>query len=592
MKRHIQIYGVAVSAALLSACGGGSSSDDAPVPPPTLSCDDSIKEHFKPDALTTVVQVKSFAAGSEIVAASARGPATIAEADVCLVKLNVGPGNPGPQGAPSTSPGIGIEVWLPARDKWNERFRAMGGGGWAGGTHGVFDTIGDANAGATAAKYSEVTASTDTGHSVGNGSFAMLPDGTINTTLWKDFAERSLHETAVKGKALAQAFYGKAPRYSYWVGASTGGRQGLNLALNNPTDFDGILAGYPANNWSRFITTELYPQVVIQRDLNGQNLSNAQLDAVSNAAIKACGNVGGVNLGYIPDPESCAYDPTTDLDVICAANGGNNATAACVTPIQAQAFNKFWYGQTSDGSVPSPSADNGMKATLGPDQKWYGLTRGSTLTALAGAQPFAIAADQVALELQDPTISGTWFQNATGNGQDGWKALSYQRLADAHDRGVQLQAQFGNINTDNPDLSAFKNSGGKILSYYGLADQLIPPQGTLHYYRRVTEQLGGLNNTQDFYRLYFIPGMGHGLYNGTSNPLANPPLPTMDQLYTMLTDWVEKGQAPGERVVISTQATSQFPDVKSRPMCLHPLKARYVGQGNPNVESSYDCAVH
>ncbi|PVY61383.1 tannase/feruloyl esterase family alpha/beta hydrolase [Pusillimonas noertemannii] len=593
MKRHIALSALAISGtALLAACGSDSSPSKDPVPPPTLSCDDSIKEHFKPDELTTVVQVKSFKAGEPLTLGQADGRTPNAENDVCLVKLNVGPGNPGPEDAPSTSAGIGIEVWLPTKpEQWNGRLRAIGGGGWAGGPHGSTEAIGDASAGATAALAGEVTATTDTGHSIlGSGSFAMLPDGTINTVLWKDFAERAIHQTAVKSKALAEAYYGKMPEYAYWTGASTGGRQGLKFAQVNPEDFDGILAGYPAINWSKFITTELYPQIVVQRDLGGNHLSNEQLDAASNAAIAACDLVGGEHLGYISDPASCTYDPTQDLDLLCTTDGGNNGGSACLTTAQALAVNKFWYGQTADGSVPAPDADNGMSDTLATNHKWYGLTRGSTLTALAGEQPFPIAVDQVTLELQDPTYASPSFKNATGDGQDKWKTLSYAQLADAWDRGVQLQSEFANINTDNPDLSVFRDAGGKMITYYGLADQLIPPQGTLHYYRRVTEQMGGLAATQEFYRLYFVPGMGHGLYNGTSNPLANPPLPTMDQLYKLLTDWVEQGTAPAERVDISTQATDMFPEIKSRPICLHPLKAKFVG-GDPKIASSYECAA-
>src|SRR5690606_20950198 len=120
----------------------------------------------------------------------------------------------------------------------------------------------------------------------------------------------------------AEAYYGEAPRYAYWTGGSTGGRQGLNLAQVNPDDFDGILAGYPAINWSKFITTELYPQIVVHRDLGGNHLSNDQLTLVTNAAIAACDEVGGEHLGYIPDPASCQYDPTKDLDLLCVADGG------------------------------------------------------------------------------------------------------------------------------------------------------------------------------------------------------------------------------------------------------------------------------
>ena len=593
-------------AALLAACGGSGGTRGFPIvgippdtgPPPVqkLACDDSMKTRFAPDTSTTVLMVKAFKKGDALLLTGTASPSTpVAQNDLCFVKLNVGPGNPGVAGAPSTSAGIGIEIWLPAPARWNKRIHVKGGGGWAGGTHGTLTGItpnsGSAgSASDTAGVEGAVSATTDTGHAItGNGSFAMNPDGTINTVLWKDFSERGIHEMAVKTKALAKAYYGEDAKYAYWNGFSTGGRQGLKEAQANPADFDGILAGAPANNWTKFITTELYPQIVVQRDLGGVAITAAQHASVSNAAINACDMVGGVHLGYVPDPASCRYDPTTDAAVICTADGGTNATAGCVTPAQALAFNKFWYGQTADGSVPDPAADNGFAAATAPAQKWYGLARGASLMGLAGAAPFPISSDMVALELQDPTIATPSFLNATGNGADGWKSLTYPQLANAWDRGVALQSAFANINTDSADLSAFRDRKGKLISYHGLADTLIPPQGTINYYTRVAAQMGGVAATQSFYRLYLVPGMGHGFSNGTSNANANPPLPTNAQLYELLTAWVEKGIEPPVRVEVATTASASFPAVKSRPLCLHPLKANYTS-GDPNLAASYSCS--
>jgi len=593
-------------AALLAACGGSGGTRGFPIvgiPPDTgtppvqkLACDDSMKTRFAPDTSTTVLMVKAFKKGDALLLTGTASPSTpVAQNDLCFVKLNVGPGNPGVAGAPSTSAGIGIEIWLPAPARWNKRIHVKGGGGWAGGTHGTLTGItpNSGSAGSpsdTAGVEGAVSATTDTGHAItGNGSFAMNPDGTINTVLWKDFSERGIHEMAVKTKALAKAYYGEDAKYAYWNGFSTGGRQGLKEAQANPADFDGILAGAPANNWTKFITTELYPQIVVQRDLGGVAITAAQHASVSNAAINACDMVGGVHLGYVPDPASCRYDPTTDAAVICTADGGTNATAGCVTPAQALAFNKFWYGQTADGSVPDPAADNGFAAATAPAQKWYGLARGASLMGLAGAAPFPISSDMVALELQDPTIATPSFLNATGNGADGWKSLTYPQLANAWDRGVALQSAFANINTDSADLSAFRDRKGKLISYHGLADTLIPPQGTINYYTRVAAQMGGVAATQSFYRLYLVPGMGHGFSNGTSNANANPPLPTNAQLYELLTAWVEKGIEPPVRVEVATTASASFPAVKSRPLCLHPLKANYTS-GDPNLAASYSCS--
>lgn len=578
----------------IGGCGGHTDSPSAVTQ--KLSCDDSIKTGFAPDANTKVLLVKSFKKGDALVlTGSATSSTPTAANDMCVVKLNVGPGNPGPANAPSTSPGIGIEVWLPSPANWNKRLHVEGGGGWVGGVHESLTQLAGAMPNRPGAAVPEpfrvageegaVAATTDTGHSVSDGSFAMKPDGTPNTVLWNDFSQRAIHEMAVKAKALASAYYGAAPKYAYWDGFSTGGRQGLKEAQANPADFDGILDGAPAINWTRFISNELYPQIVMQRDLGGTLLGSAQLSLVSNAAINACDVVGGQHLGYIADPSQCRYDPTQDTSVLCTANGGSNASAACVTAAQATAFNKIWYGQTVDGSVPSPATDNSFALTPSGSQLWYGLTRGTDLSALAGSRPFTISTDLVALELQTPAVATPSFINATGNGANGWTALTYAQLANASAQGLSLQSTFANINTDNPDLSAFRSRGGKLLMYHGLADVLIMPQGSINYYNRVADQMGGVAAIQDFFRFYLVPGMAHGLSNGTANLAADPPLPTHDQLYAALTNWVENRTAPNRIDISNGNAAAP----KSRPVCVYPAKGTYTS-GNPNQAASYTCS--
>jgi hypothetical protein len=604
-----------ISIAMLSGCSSQSASLAAGAGmtlQAPLACDDSIKTGFQSDANTTVLLVKSFKKGDRLLLAGTPTATTpTAARDVCVVKLLVGPGNPGPASAPSTSKGIGIEVWLPAPADWNNRIHVKGGGGWAGTAEtsttvlagAVDDGANSLNAANVATVEGAVSATTDTGHMAGqsfqeknlsyaDAGFALNPDGKINAVLWKDFSERAIHEMAVKSKALAKAYYGRDAKYAYWDGGSTGGRQGLKEAQVNPADFDGILAGYPAINWTKFITSELYPQIVFQRELGGKNMTPEQLNLMSNRAIEACGTVGGVNLGYIPDPSQCAYDPRKDAGVLCSGQvgvgvTGSNTSASCVNLGQATAMNKIWYGQTTDGSVPDPAVDNGSGIDLASKQKWYGIIRGTSPLGLAGAMQFPIASEMVAFELENPRLASTLFKNASVNGADEWKALSYADLARAWDRGLAIQAQLSNINTDNPDLSAFRSRGGKILMYHGLADPIIPAQGSINYYNRVARQMGGIASIQGFYRFYLVPGMAHDFSNGTSNPNANPPLPTNAQLYAALTDWVEKGAEPGA-LSASAKASAAGP-AKSRLLCIYPLKASYTS-GDPNQAASYTCA--
>lgn len=609
------VLGAVTAATLLvSACG---SDNDQPTPsetPVALRCDDSITTGFKPDADTTVLVVKAFKKGDPLLlTGTATAQTPIAGKDLCMVKLNVGPGNPGPANATSTSPGIGIEIWLPAPADWNQRIHALGGGAWGGGVAGSATAIqNQLNAGgapaALAATEGAVSAVTDTGHSEPmSGSFAMQPDGTVASAQWRDFTARSVHEMAVKTKALAKAYYGVAPQYAYFDGGSMGGRQALESPQVHPEDFDGILVAFPAINWTRFITADLYPQVVYQQDLGGVALTTAQQNLTSNAAIQACDMVGGRHLGYILDPSQCRYDPTKDAAVLCQGVAGNagvvgtNTNAACVNLAQATAVNKIWYGMTADGSVPDPAVDNGWDTGLTGKRVWYGTPRGTNYATIGSpVAPFWIASDVVALELQDPTYADPGFLNATGNGQSKWKSLGYAQLTNAYERGVALQAAFSHVDANNPDLAAFKARGGKIIHYHGLGDSAITAQGSTDYFDKVSARMGGQAAVDSFYRLYLVPAMGHGFVcpgvgafcndltsrypNGTSNPEADPPVPDRLQLYAALQKWVEQGIAPDVMPATSLATTPE----KSLPLCAYPKKIRFQS-GDPLVAGSYIC---
>ena len=227
---------IAVAGGIAACGGGGGHGGGGFFPPPNpgqakLNCDETMKTRFTP-ALTQVLLVKSFKTGDPLILSGSPAADTpVATSDVCVVKLLVGPGNLGTADAPSTSQGIGIEVWLPSESKWNQRIHVKGGGGWAGGAQTSLTALAGIAVGTTGAPAitamveGAVSASTDTGHAntVNGGSFAMNPDGSINATLWNDFAQRGIHEMAVKTKALTQAYYGTAARRAYWNGFSTGG---------------------------------------------------------------------------------------------------------------------------------------------------------------------------------------------------------------------------------------------------------------------------------------------------------------------------------------------------------------------------------
>ena len=555
----------------------------------------ALRVAFGSDGQTSVILAKIFGKGEPLVIAEPVTEMTPTAAnDLVLVKLNVGPGNPGPAGAPSTSPGIGIEMWLPTPENWNERIHNIGGlGGYDGGMQGSATQVCWPFAAVHAGVEGAVSASTDSGHSPTNGAWGMNPDGTFATQLWIDYAHRAQHEMAVKTKALATALYGRAPRYSYYEGVSTGGRHGYRLAQEYPGDYDGIAAHLPALNFAELATAWVYRSLLIERDLGGVALTEGQMDLVSNAAIHACDIVGGQHLGYIIDNAACRYDPTQDPGVLCVADGGTNTSAQAVTRLQAQTINKMWYGMTSDGSAPSPEIDNGVEAVLAGKRRWYGLTRGTSLYGAYFARlgypmgaHHGYVAGQVALELQNPAIAEPTFKNACGDGQGLWKDMSYEQLAHAFDRGVALDADFGRLASDDPDLTAFKARGGRFLSWHGWNDEAIPVQGTIQYYERVIERMGGLANVQSFFKLYLVPGGGHMSPHGTSNPEANPPAVAAGQFYQLLVDWVERGIEP-HRVII--ESPTPTPVMRRQPIFPYPQRPRYIA-GDPNVETSYACS--
>ncbi|RZS46686.1 tannase/feruloyl esterase family alpha/beta hydrolase [Sphaerotilus mobilis] len=602
----------------LAGCGGG----NAPAATPTATaqaCDDGLKTSFAPDANTTVLLVKSYAAGDPL--ALPGTPASpvppVLGAGMCLVKMVVGPGNAGTAGAPSTTRGVGIEVWLPTQAGWNERIRAFGSGGWAGGRHTDITRIGYEGASfqplhlaALANGYAVVVS--DHGKTTApygggaNASFMMNPDGSINQVSWQDFSERAIHEMAEKSKALVKHYYARPHQYAYWEGFSTGGRQGLKSAQKYPGDFDGILAGAPAINWTNFITSEMYPQTVMWRDLGGV-IAASKLNAVSASATAACDAAG---LGFILNPASCRYDPTQDAAALCtttttsgATPGSNADTTKCLSLAEAQAVNKTWYGHTHDGSVPDPFVDNGSGTTQGFKQLWWGLTRGTSLTSLAGTNPFPISSDNVALILQSPQFAQTapaTFVNATAAPADRWRSLTYADLANVNALGVGLQPWFSHINTDNPNLAAFRDKGGKILTYHGLADELITPQGSVNYYAKVEAAMGGNAEVQKFHRLFLIPGMGHNTIfkvsaldpaTGAIATTSKVPLPALpinggtdDQLFTALRNWVENGTAPSRMDISSSDASVTLP------ICAYPKRAVHSGTGSVRSAASYTCS--
>jgi hypothetical protein len=515
--------------------------------------------------------------GDILSATSAVQPATASDLSYCLVSITVSDLAGVKDGyLPGQKQMIEIAIGLPlsatdggiggVQGNWNGRNENLGGGGYAG----SLDSGGFPVTVATDAGY--VGTDTDTGHESSgpdggalDGTFALNPNGTLNWGLINDFAYNGIHDQSVWGKKVAQMYYGRGPVYNYWNGCSTGGRQGHQQAQKYPEDFDGILAGSNAFNWDRFIPSEQWAPIVMNQEV-GAPISTAKLNAVTAAAIAACDSLDGILDGIVQDPRACHYDAKA---FVC--KGSPSDPANCLQPNEADAVNKIWNGPYGKG----PKIRQASFGSGGPeanDRLWFGLERDAPLTSLAGATPFPISTEWFQYWL---------FQNPAFN----WQTLTESSFVPAFFLSEQKFHQV--LGTDNPDLSAFRNRGGRIITYHGLADVVIFPRGTYNYYNRVTQLQGGIPEVQKFYRFFPYPGNNHCGGNATE---PNAPLINNTDLFNALVNWVEHGKAPDYILAYNNAVESSA--TFSRPICKYPDTLIYNGNGSISSAASFTCKVN
>jgi hypothetical protein len=543
-----------LGAALLAGCGGGGSSGTAPEATPAggtssgsagalaapvnsapiTTCDMAGigSAHLTSDIPTLPTTTPPNDSSATITSVSTGTTAAPASAPYCLVKVLI-------------PPAINIWVGLPTGGQWNGRLQSEGGGGYAGS---VGVATGSINGG-------YIGIQTDTGHTGGSGTFGCVNNctgnnaanpGTPDVQLQTDFAYRSEHEMAVIGKQLAQAFYGQQPVFSYWNGCSTGGRQGMRMAQQFPNDYNGILAGAPAFHWDRFQAYQIWPQMVMRIDAGGP-VSGAKQTLATNAAVAACDALDGVTDGVINDPRQCTYNPVNDPSITRASCTSSDNT--CLTPGEASAIHKIWDGaRSASGKL-----------------LWPGVEPGAALSGLAGATPFAIAVAQPQFWVYfDPTWD--------------WTTLTYDNYEAFFKDTMRTVNPL--MASENPDLSAFRNAGGKIVMWQGWADQLIMSQGSTLYYDAVTNFMGGgYAQTQQFYRHFMAPGVGHcGGGNG----------PQPVNQFQAVVNWVENGIAPAQ-ILASKSLTGG--GTQTRPLCPYPAFAKYTGSGSTDDAANFVCAT-
>ncbi|MBV9593694.1 MAG: tannase/feruloyl esterase family alpha/beta hydrolase [Actinobacteria bacterium] len=445
-------------------------------------------------------------------------------------------------------------------NNWNGSFMAEGGGVYAGTASPPTDQL--------AAGYAAST--TDTGHQEDplSSEWVIDPLGStdgsdgINWNRVNDFGYLSLHFDAVESKAVIDAYYGLEPKFSFWNGCSTGGRQGLSEAQKYPTDFNGILAGAPALDWTKFIPSELWPELVMQ--WNGDNLPPCKEAAVNNALASHCPDQDG-QIDGVFDPRTC------DVLAILKSLIGTSTPCGTFTTTDAKVVEEIWQGPT----------DSGLQSDLLHGQRvWLGLEPGTDMGSIPGATLGGTVGPNNGIGPQEPVpfyVPVDWLRNWVHRDQT-WQWQSETAPQYFQDIKTSTSLYSYALDADNPDLSAFRDAGGKLVIWQGLADQLIFTGDSINYYNQVLHAMGGVNATEKFARYFLAPGVSH-----CGTPGAGSVAPT-DPMQSVV-DWVEKGQVPQ---TLPASGTINGASV-TRPLCPYPdPDATYVG-GDPAVASSYRC---
>jgi hypothetical protein len=418
---------------------------------------------------------------------------------------------------------------IPGAGAWNGKVQNLGGGGLAG-------NVGNVTA-ATNARY--VGSSTDSGHpSTENPNFAVVQaTHTLNYGRLDDFLIESLRQQYQWALSLAKTYYGMPAQRNYWSGCSTGGRQGLSLALNHAKDFDGFLVGAPANYNSRLQVMTLWPWWV-NKDIAGGTVTSAKMAAANSAAVAACDALDGVVDGVLGDPRKCTFDASAN---VCGQPGA--PAANCLTAAEAKAINMMWDGARND------------KGT----RIWFPFERGANASVSSNSACGNLG-------------SQCWAHRDTSFD---WRPLPLSQFDDETELATRVVAPYSDIMSTA--LHAARDRGAKILMWHGGADPLIPHRQAIHYYNDAMEAFGGLDNLTPWFRFFVAPSVGH--CSGGNGPQPQ-------NLFGVLEDWVENGNAPDS--ILSANISGGVV-TRSRPMCPWPQTAIYNGAGDPNRAESFHC---
>ncbi len=445
----------------------------------------------------------------------------------------------------AASPGNQVNFRLALPERWNGKYYFVGVGGLGG-------SIGSLGKGL---ERGYASASTDTGHLSDDETWM------ANRAKEIDYGHRGTHVTAVAGKQLAGAFYGRTVEHAYFDGCSNGGRQALMEVQRYPTDFDGIIGGDPATGTPMQVGRALVYQKMLAKPENF--LTPEKIELVSKATLAACDKADGLEDGLVTDPRTCSFKPDT---LKCAGPDGpnclNDGQLAVVTqiyegakingqpyawgfPFGHEGSNSGWRAWISGPEDPTKQADGTLAYTGRRLPSGYGLAE-SNMRFLA-------------LETDDPAFT--------------WRVFKFPQDLE------RMKTMSEILSPLDADLRPYKNRGGKLLMYHGWSDPAISAYGTVGYYDKVSTTVGGQKEMDAFAKLYLVPGMHH---------CSGGPGPNEFDMLTALENWVEKGQSPA--AITATHRESGVV-TRTRPLCPHPQVARYTGTGSIDDAANFRCAA-
>jgi len=461
---------------------------------------------------------------------------------------------------PTSDSHIQFEVWMP-ESGWNLKYLQVGCGGFCGSIpyYNMDEPL----------RRGYAVAGTDDGHEW-NGGDAAWATGHPEKVI--DFGGRALKETADAAKAVIMALKSSSARRSYFMGCSGGGREALRAAQRYPEDFDGIVAGSPANDWTNLMSQFVWNSIVVDAIPSG-TLSQSDLDVLSSAVLAQCaGHDGGLSTDrFLNNPQACKFNPAK-------------------LPLAADKIRTIEQLFAGPAGV-SPGYRLGADEASDRDG-WPAWLTGNGVPNL----PYA----------PERLLGNNWLSEVVFP-NSGWTPTTNSVQVNAHWAKVRTGAA---MNATDPDLHAFKRRGGKLLEYSGWGDSAVSPEVHIGYYNAVAKEIGGHEATRDFYRLFMVPGMGHcaegpggnvfGQIGDRRTPLThpenphwyNPPNPSdpSDDILTALDNWVENKIAPDELIgtkYVNGDSTQGI--AFQRTLCPYPQVAKYKGKGSTTSAASFAC---